>query len=504
MLEIIKKNYQENNTQFIIFNQDGVIIDSDNNLFNSNKGDIISEIHPFFENITDVINADGLNFSCVHLDIQKKELICDINISIVKEGINLIIVTDFSKHYKSFQSLAQSRNETAIQSEILALNNEILKEKEAFKNKFIANFSHEIKSPITSIIAFSELLNKSKLKDEQKEYLDVVRSSSLHLKSIINDILDISKIETGKLSILVEQFNFKKLLEQVSSEYKLKCSNKNLSFQIAIDDDLPTYIETDKTRLRQIIKNLLDNAIKFTEEGEVKLNIKTLYKRAGKISFSILVQDTGIGIKTEDQEKIFNRFNRLESAKNTDGVGLGLTIVKEMVQLLKGELLFESKPNIGTAFTINVKANYPLLEQSEKVKTISKAKALKKNKTKHQILIVDDNDTHQLSIFKLLAQTNNYFLDIVNNGFEAIEAVKKNHYDIILMDYKMPLLDGLEATKAIKNLSDKKKNNVPVILVTGKLIDDYILQQKGTYFVDILEKPFNEETLINTIENCFK
>ncbi|MFD0963365.1 ATP-binding response regulator [Pseudofulvibacter geojedonensis] len=505
MLENIKKSYQANNTQFIITNNEGVVIDSDNTLFTIEINSFLSNIHPFFENFVDIIGQDNLNFSCVHLKTNNTEVICDISTSFLSEDKYLIIITDFSKHYQSFQSLAQSRNETAIEKEVLAINNQVLKEKENFKNKFIANFSHEIKSPITSIIAFSELLNKSKLKDEQREYLDVIRSSSQHLKSIINDILDISKIETGKLTILIERFNFKNLINQVIAEYSVKCSDKKLEFVYEIDSNLPEYIESDKTRIRQIIKNLLDNALKFTKEGSISLYIKALYKRAGKLTFSIEIKDTGIGIEESEQERIFNRFNRVESLKNVEGVGLGLAIVREMVNLLNGNLTLKSKPNLGSSFTLEFKAKYPLVElDTEKKKKISKAKTLKKNQTKHRLLLVDDNNDHQLSIFKILAQSNQYFLDIVNNGFEAIESLKKNHYDLILMDFKMPLLNGLDTTKAIKNLSDKRKSSIPVILVTGNLIDSNLLQQKDVLFLDIIEKPFEEETLLNAIERAVK
>lgn len=504
MLDQIKKSYRSNNTQFIIIDKEGIVQESDQTLLEVKSNSPISELHPFFENIIQVLNEEGLTFSCVHLESQNQELICDISISNLEKNNFLIIITDFSKHYKSFQSLAQSRNENAIQKEILTINNQLLKEKEEFKNKFIANFSHEIKSPITSILAFSELLNNTKLKEEQQEYLDVIQSSGHHLKSIINDILDISKVETGKLDLLIEQFNFHKLLEQLTSEYTVKSHEKGLNFKVDIDSKIPEYIVSDKTRIRQIIKNLIDNAIKFTEKGTVSLSIKEQYKRAGKVGFSIIISDTGSGIKKEDQDKIFKRFNRLENAINVDGVGLGLTIVKEMVNLLEGSLYFESQPNKGTSFTINLKANYPVIGSDSTKKTISKSKTLKKNKDKHQILLVEDNDAHQLSIFKFLAQTNNYFLDIVNNGFEAIESVKKNHYDLILMDYKMPLLNGLDAAKAIKNLSDKKKNIIPIILITGNLINSELEEYKGSIFTDLIEKPFDQETLISTIENTVK
>lgn len=500
----LKSSYQSQNTQFVTFNKNGTIIESDDVLFSISSGIGIFEVHPFFESIigSSVIN-DNLSFSCVHLNIENDVFICDIDIKKIDSNLYLLTITDFSKHYESFQSLAQSRNETAIQSELLELSHELLKEKETFKNKFIANFSHEIKSPITSMIAFTNLLKKSKLSGEQKEYLDVISSSSYHLKSMINDILDISKIETGKLEINIERFNFNQLIEQIDSEYQLKCTNRRLGFKLIVDKTIPEYIESDKTRIRQIIKNLLDNAIKFTPSGSVSLEIKNSYKRAQNITLSFIVTDTGIGIKKEDHDKIFKSFNRLKSAENIDGVGLGLTIVKEIIELMNGSLHIESSINKGSTFTATVKAKFPLIQKYDKPK-VEKKSSYKQKKVKHQILLVEDNDIDQLTIFKILAKSNYFFLDIVSNGFEAVEAVKKTHYDAILVDYRMPLINGVETAKAIRGLSDKKKNNVPIILVTGKLITDELLAKKGPVFSDIIEKPFEEETLINTIQNCLK
>jgi len=500
MLETIKKNFQNSNTQFILFNELGVIIDSDNTLINATSGKNISELHPFFENLATSLTRDDLNFSCVHLSNSGQELICDINISLAEENTYLITLTDFSKHYHSFQSLAQSRNETAINAEVLAVKNKILIEKEAFKDKFINNFSHEITSPITSIIAFANLLKSSNLNSEQKEYLEVMTASSLHLKSMINDVLDISKLGIGKLEINNEEFNLNKLLTQIESEYKYKCAEKQLDFNLFIDEKVPTYIESDKTKIRQLIKNLLDNALKFTTTGSIKLKIETVFIRAQKITLAIIIEDTGIGIKKDDQEDVFIRFKRLGSSKNIEGVGLGLSIVKELTELLGGTIKLSSEYKKGCRFTINLKAKFPI---TQKVVKDKKAKKLfQKNKQKHQVLVVEDNELHQLTIFKILAKTNNYYLDIVSNGTEALEAINNTIYDVILMDYKMPLLNGLETAKVIRNLTDKRRKKTPIIISTGAHINTEILSQKGKDINDIITKPFDEQLFIETIENC--
>ncbi|PHS10708.1 MAG: hypothetical protein COA88_00015 [Kordia sp.] len=499
-LTSIKSAHQAKNTQFVIFNSNGIIIESDNVLFSLNQEEKLTEIHPFFENVLDIISAESIAFSCVHLNINSTLLTCDIEIYPIENNNYLLILIDFSKHYKSFQSLAQSRNETAIQSEILVIKNEILREKEAFKNKFIDNFSHEITSPITSIIAFANLMKNSKLNNEQKEYLEVMTSSSLHLKSMINDVLDISKLEIGKLEINNEQFNFSKLLSQIESEYNHKCAHKQLEFKLFIDDNVPIYIESDKTKIRQVIKNLLDNAIKFTSTGSISLSIKTIFTRAQRITLGIVVEDTGTGIKEEDKKSIFTRFNRLGNATHIDGVGLGLSIVKEITELLGGIISVKSELKKGSCFSLTIKAKYPPTQKIEIHK--NSKKLFKKNKQKHQVLVVEDNELHQLAIFKILAKTNNFYLDIVSNGSEALEAVNSTLYDVILMDYKMPILNGLETAKAIRNLSDKRRKNIPILIATGAHIDTELLGQKGKDINDIITKPFDEEEFISAIESC--
>ena len=504
----LKQSYQAQNTQFFTIDSKGDVIESDNNLFNIEAQAVISKIHPFFDGLPELLSESAtLNFSCVHLKINNIELVCDIDIEKITPILYSIIITDFSKHYRSFQSLVQSRNETAIKSESLVIKNELLEEKEAFKNKFIENFSHEVKNPITSIVSFYSLLKDTKLTTQQKEYLNVIKSSSFHLKSIINDILDISKIETGKLEIMSKRLNFSTLIAQITSQYTLACHKKSLKFDVTIDKNIPTYIISDETRILQLMQNILDNAIKFTSKGSVSLEVKNIYHRAQNMILSIIVKDTGIGIPEKDRDYIFKRFNRLESSKNIEGVGLGLTVVNEIVKLMNGDLTFESEPNKGSTFTLNIKVNSTIIQP--KLKKENKQVSFKqgfnnKTKRKQNILLVEDNTNHQLSIFKILASTKRYYLDIVSNGLDAIKAINKSNYDLVLMDFVMPTLNGLETSKAIKNFSDKQKKDIPIILITGSLIDSELLNKKGIYFYDIIEKPFEKETLINTIQSCIK
>ena len=487
ILKDLKLSHQKKNTQFILIDNKGKVLESDSTLFKVQALSQISDIHPFFLSIDTTTNNQ---FTCVHLDIMSAHLICDVQLKQVDNN-TLIILSDFSKHYNSFQSLAQSRNEGAISSELVQLNNQLLIEKESFKNTFIANFGHEIISPIMSIMTFTNVLSKTNISKEQQDYINVINNSAYHLKAMINDVLDLSKIETGNLEIINKRFSLKKLIRAIETEYRFRCKQKGLSFKINYDDYMPNYIVSDKTRIEQVINNLLDNAIKYTEKGIISLEILKIYRHARNITFSIIVKDSGSGIDKQDQQLIFERFTRLENAKQSNGVGLGLTIVKEIIALNNGSITVESELNKGTILTLNIKTRTPLNNITERKNKVEK----QITSSNYKILLVENNITDQLSIFKILANNKDFYLDIADNGQDAIKLVKANSYDLLLVDYNMPKLDGLKTSKAINKI-DK---NTPIVLITGSYINENLRQFEGKYFKRILNKPFDEETLINSI-----
>ncbi|WP_299112908.1 ATP-binding protein [uncultured Winogradskyella sp.] len=487
-LKQLRSLYLEENTQFILTSNDGKILESDHVLFLAESGKNIEEIHLFFTHIFDSIEEGSIHFSCVHFNIEDKKLICDITIKkIIDSDDFLIIISDFSKHYNSFHSLTQSRNETAINAELLAQDNLNLSRKEAIKNKFIANFNHEIVSPIQSILTFTGMLKKTSLSTTHKEYLDILSNSSDVLKSMANDIFDISLIETGNLQINKTRFSLKKLINLLSAEYSKKCAEVGLTFVTEYDAEMPTYVVSDKFRIQQIVKNLLNNALKYSDAGSISLVVKPVYKRARKITFSITVNDTGIGIPKEHHETIFRSFTRLEQSKNTIGNGLGLTLAKELAELLDSKITLESEVGKGSSFSVTVRATTPLTEQK---KIISES-----NSENKEILLVENNPNDQLSIFKMIAQHKPYFLDIAPNGEQAIELCKKKSYDLILMDYKMDGLTGLETAKVINS-----KNKTPIVIITGFKIDKNTAKLYNGHYDSILHKPFDEESLIEHIE----
>ena len=466
-------------------------------LFSAKLGGSIDELHPFFISIYDTFDAEKQSFTCVHIEIEKKSLICDITLK-KKDDTIIVILSDFSNHYNSFQSLAQSRNETAISSELTQIENYILTRQQEFKDKFITNFNHELVSPILSILTFSDALDKTNLNPNQSDYNKIIASSSERLKRMVDDIFDITKIETGDLDIINKRFSLQRLMNVVEQEYKPHCRAKGLDLKVEFAEDMPNYIVGDKIRIHQVLTNLLDNALKYTHSGIISISIAPVYRRARKLTFVVKISDTGIGIPEDKYNYIFERFSRLDSSKNIPGNGLGLAITKELLSLMQGDIMVTSTLNSVSEFIVTIRTTTPLKAISKKQLSHDS----EEETTKKEVLLVEDADSDQLSIFKILAASKSYFIDIVNTAEEAVKLQRQKHYDIILMDYKLGALNGLEASKTINK--NKEEQNTPIVLLSGIRINDRIRNKYDPYISGVLHKPFQPQTLLDTIKKHLK
>ena len=510
MLETYRGKYFHPRTQFITIDEKGKVLESDDVLFPLKEGDEISTINLFFEGLAtyfDVQEENEINFTCVHLENNTTpEYICDIELkTFANNQPTLVIIHDFTDHYKYYQEVAQSRNESVINSQVLELKNKYLQEKEDFKNTFIANFSHELRNPLTGVTAFSSVLQKTSMTTEQQDYVEVIKSSADHLKNMIGDILEMSKIEVGKLSIEEELFNFHKLIEMLNFTYSVKAKQKNIEFEVIFDEKIPTYIEGDKTRIKQVFENLLENAFKFTKTGKVTFTIKENQRRARKANLNISVKDTGIGIPSEKLELIFNSFTQLNNAQKYPGTGLGLSIVKGLTALMDGKISVESEENVGSTFKININFKYPVNQENTSLE--SKSDIENRNtlsKEKYNILLAEDSELAQMAVLKILSQEGHFFLDIISNGEDVIESVIHNEYDLILMDIRMPGTNGDELTKMIRSLPVDNCKTIPILAITANLYDDDKKRYKKMGMNDIVEKPFDETTLLKKIYKYLK
>lgn len=359
-----------------------------------------------------------------------------------------------------------------------------------FKQQFLSNMSHEIRTPMNSIVGFTNVILKTKLDQQQKEYIDAIKKSGESLIVLINDILDLAKVDAGKMSCYNSPFN---LAESISDIFKLlapKCHEKNLEFTQKFDSSIPKILMGDAVRLRQIILNLIGNAIKFTPQGSVCISIRLINEDAEKVTIEFAIKDTGIGIPENRLGHIFYNFEQAsdEISKEYGGTGLGLSIVKQLVELQGGTLFVESKEGEGSTFGFVM----PFNKTSE---TIAKKLTVVLNtdhKTqKIKVLVAEDIALNQMLIKIILADFG-FECEIAENGKIIIEKLKENEYDIILMDLQMPEMNGFEATDYIRNQMNLE---IPIIALTADVTSVDIEKSKKIGMNDYISKPIDEELL---------
>lgn len=506
MLKAYKEKYAKALIQYSVLDLSGLIIESDNVLFPDIRDQNIVDIHPFFECFSPLLlsKSEEFIFSCIHLDYNGKSIIGDVILQTFDDDkLPLLTIHDLTSHYNNYQTTAQVRNESVIHSQILELKNSYLKEKEEFKNTFIANFSHELRDPLTGIITFSDILEKSGLTPKQQNYLSILKSSSNFLKNMIDDILDLSKIEVGKLDLAIEPFDFIKLIEDLKHSYTIKAKQKGLEFHSNFSEKLPQILGGDALRLRQVLTNLLNNAIKFTQSGSVTFNVSLNQIRAQKASVYFEIIDTGIGIKEENTDDIFNSFTQINGQNSFKGVGLGLSIAKYLVELTKSKINVTSEYGKGSTFSTSI--NF-LATNSLKLSKTSRPKIAFTKDKKYNVLLVEDSEITQLSVLKILASSGQFFLDIVYTPEDVLSKITNfdNEFDLVLMDIKLKENDGDEIAKLIRKLPEKQHRKIPIIALTAKVFKEDLKRYKKAGINDVIKKPFDEVSLLDTMSKYLK
>ncbi|HEY1055771.1 MAG TPA: ATP-binding protein [Emticicia sp.] len=331
------------------------------------------------------------------------------------------------------------------------------------KEQFLADMSHEIKTPLNAISGFADLLKKTELTKEQKDYVSAISASGYNLLNVINDILDHSKIDAGMMRLKNSSFSVSDSFESIAVLFREKAKQKNVSLRFDISEDIPARVSGDCTKFSQIIINLVSNALKFTEKGEIKTEARLYEETPGGYKILIQVSDTGIGIPEDKLLTVFDRFNKA-SNKTTGkygGTGLGLSIVKSLVELHKGTIEVRSHVDIGTVFSVVL----PFRKSLKRVViTPEQPRNFPKQEQKNsRVLLAEDNELSQKLALKVLSRKG-YIVDIASTGKEVIELVNHNRYDIILMDLQMPKLDGFETARIIRQ---DMNLNIPIIAMTA-------------------------------------
>ncbi|MFP4111078.1 MAG: ATP-binding protein, partial [Desulfonatronovibrio sp.] len=327
------------------------------------------------------------------------------------------------------------------------------------KSEFLANMSHEIRTPINGIMGMMQLLQMTKLSPDQKEYVGTAISAARRLTRLLSDILDLSRIEAGKIELREEELDISELRDSLNETFAATAREKNIALEYDIKDSLPRKIMGDSVRVRQILFNLVGNALKYTDKGKISLMIYPVSKDQQN-DFRVLfsVKDTGIGISEEKLKDLFEPFVQVDGShtRKYQGAGLGLSIVRKLVQLMNGNLSVESTPGQGT--TVHVALPLKICESSDN--TAPREKTNPEQMPSLNILLAEDDPTNQFAMRRIL-ELSGHKVTVAENGRQAVDLFQTRDFDCILMDIQMPVMDGIEATREIRRLENKKNSSIP-------------------------------------------
>jgi len=341
------------------------------------------------------------------------------------------------------------------------------------KSNFLATMSHEIRTPMNGVLGMAQVLATTTLTEEQQLYVNTILDSGNSLLLVINDILDFSKIEAGKMLLENTAFNLTQITKDVVNLFTNKANEKNILLLFTIDDSCPTELKGDSLRIKQVLQNLVSNAIKFTSQGAVKINISGSKISEDSASLMINITDSGIGIDQVSQESLFSDFTQVDSSttRKFGGTGLGLAICKQLITLMKGEIGVKSQPDKGATFwfTLNLDINNIIQdEQSANRDSL----AHEQTPLVGSVLLVEDNAVNQI-VAKAILEKFGLTPDIANDGLEAVQKIQNKQFDLVLMDCQMPILDGFDATKKIRRLENENKDMqyLPIVALTANAHD---------------------------------
>lgn len=405
---------------------------------------------------------------------------------------------------ESRESVARQREEMAQLARDLAEARDKAELANREKSEFLAIMSHELRTPLNGLLGISMLLSKSELPPKQRGQLQMIEQAGESLLVIVNDLLDISKIETGHLEIEPEDMDLHQLIESICTVWKPRADEKGLNFILKSADDLPRFIRADATRLRQIVDNFLNNATKFTKSGEITLTVNHISSADGKVELGIDVTDTGPGIKNKYHDRLFKRFSQADRSMSREhgGTGLGLAICKQLAELMDGEVGFVSEFGKGSTFWLCVPCRIGderLVAGGRDLSVIDDFDRILGGRALN-ILLVEDSEINRAVIEGLFATSPHHIATAVD-GREGVDKVRSQQFDVVLMDHQMPIMDGVEATEKIRAL-DEPCADIPIIALTANAMAEHRSRYQKAGMNDYVAKPINPGVLFDAIARC--
>ncbi len=360
------------------------------------------------------------------------------------------------------------------------------------KSEFLAVMSHEIRTPMNGVLGMAHLLLDTPLGEAQRRQVETLRDSGQALLTILNDILDFSKMEAGRLELVAEDFDLERVITSVTALMTPRAREKKLGLHASLAPDVPTALRGDAGRLRQVLLNLVGNALKFTDAGQVRLDVALAGPPAERVPLTLAVRDTGIGIAPEAQERLFEEFTQLDTSatRRFGGTGLGLAISRRIVRAMGGDIGVESRPGTGTAFTVSIaleRAHAPLTAEAEAPPVVAPMR----------ILLAEDNEVNRQVALGLLARQG-HAVDVVADGAAAVEAARRGGYDVILMDVHMPVMDGIEASRVIRRFGDDA-GRVPIVALSASVMKDETDLCFEAGMNEFLAKPIDPDALVRAL-----